>query len=216
VILLAGSHGNLWLSRDGRIGWGQDNLLVRSRSLFARAGYVTLVPDLAADLKGVPLYRTTGAHAEDIGFLVKHLRPMAGSVYLVGTSRATLSVANAATRLAGAGAPDAIVMASGMLMQLDRAHPSIETDLPQIASIKQPTLLVAHLQDVCAYSMPSSMAKFRALLTGAQRVDVVALSGGTERGDGEPCGPYSAHGFLGMDDEVVGTITRWLQALPSR
>ncbi len=29
VILLAGGHGNLRLSRDGAIGWGRRNLLVR-------------------------------------------------------------------------------------------------------------------------------------------------------------------------------------------
>ncbi|HZT47687.1 MAG TPA: hypothetical protein VFA64_06915 [Hyphomicrobiaceae bacterium] len=215
VILLAGGHGNLRLSRDGAIGWGRRNLLVRSRGLFADAGYVTLVPDMAADLEGTPLYRATLAHAQDIGFLVRHLRSMAGSVYLVGISRAALSVAKAASRLAGAAAPDAIVIASGQLMHVDRSQPSVETDIPQIARIRQPTLLVAHRQDVCAYSMPSSAAGFRALLTGAQRADVAVLSGGLS-GDGEPCGPDSAHGFLGMDGEVVDAITRWLEALPPR
>jgi hypothetical protein len=174
-----------------------------------------VVPDVAADLRGVALYRTSAGHAADIGFLVKHLRSTAASVYLVGISRSALSVANAASRLAGAAAPDAIVIASGQLMHVDSSQPSVETDIQQIANIRQPTLLLAHREDVCAYSMPSSIPRFRALLTGARRVDMIALSGG-QSGDGEPCGPDSAHSFLGQDGEVVEAIARWLQALPPR
>ena len=41
------------LTREGRIGWGGGNQLVRTRADYARAGFLTLVPDIAPDL--VPL-----------------------------------------------------------------------------------------------------------------------------------------------------------------
>ena len=71
VILLAGGHGRLDLGADGRIGWGAGNQLVRTRAAYARAGYLTLVPDIAPDLKtatGVlDRYRYGAPHARDIG-----------------------------------------------------------------------------------------------------------------------------------------------------
>src|SRR5262245_47710656 len=51
VILLAGGHGNLALGANGKIGWGAGNQLVRTRAGYAEAGFVTLVPDIAPDLK---------------------------------------------------------------------------------------------------------------------------------------------------------------------
>jgi hypothetical protein len=68
VILLAGSHGNLQLSDDGRLGWGAGNQLVRTRSEYARAGFVTALPDVAEDLRrpaggAVDGYRWSEAHA---------------------------------------------------------------------------------------------------------------------------------------------------------
>src|SRR5262245_32079603 len=112
VILLAGGHGNLGLGRDGRLGWGAGNQLVRTRADYSKAGFATLVPDIAPDLKrgsgGVPRYRWSADYARDIGAWVAHMRSIAGPVTLIGTSRAALSVAAAAARLsAGVKRPDA-------------------------------------------------------------------------------------------------------------
>ena len=218
VILLAGGHGNLDLSLDGAIGWGTDNQLVRTREHYVRQGFVTLVPDIAPDLKSgtsaADGYRMSAAHAEDIGELVAYVRTIAAPVYLVGTSRASLSVANAAARLVGRRAPDALVITAGMLMHMDEAHPSVQTSISGLERIAQPTLLLGHAHDRCAYT--ADMARtFVRLLKGASRVDVVVLSGG-EEGTGDPCGPRSHHGFLGIDEEVVRTIADWLRARPRR
>ena len=128
VILLAGGHGNLQLGKNGSIGWGKGNQLVRTRAAYAKAGFLTAVPDIAPDLKrgegGVPRYRWSEAYARDIGVLVKHLRGLSAPVYLVGTSRAALSVAKAATQLTGEEKPDAIVITSGLLTHVDDTQPS--------------------------------------------------------------------------------------------
>jgi hypothetical protein len=164
VILLAGGHGNLALGKDGSIGWGADNQLVRTRRGYAKAGFVTLVPDIARDLKQggsgvVPRYRWSEAYAKDIGALVIYLRGVAEPVYLVGTSRSALSVANAAARLEGPGHPDAIVITSGMLMHVDDRQPSVERTVGGLERITQPTFILFHARDGCAHTPASSVPR---------------------------------------------------------
>jgi hypothetical protein len=216
VILLAGGHGNLALTRDGHIGWGRGNQLVRTRADYARNGFVTLVPDIAPDLKrgaGVKQrYRFSRPHADDIGALVARLRTVAPPVYLVGTSRAALSVANAAVRLTGAKRPDAIVMTSGMLMPVDPYQPSVAATIGGLARMRQPVLLVFHADDACPYTQASSARAFKFLLAGTTKTDIALLRGGPA-GSGEPCEAFGHHGFFGQDAEVVTTVTNWLKTL---
>jgi len=217
VILLAGGHGNLQLGKNGSIGWGKGNQLVRTRAAYAKAGFLTAVPDIAPDLKrgegGVPRYRWSEAYARDIGVLVKHLRGLSAPVYLVGTSRAALSVAKAATQLTGEEKPDAIVITSGLLTHVDDTQPSAERNVGRLERISQPTLIVFHSKDGCRYSAPSSASRFKALLTKAAKVDIKILSGGTNTGS-NPCEADTHHGFQGQDAEVVGIVGDWLKALP--
>src|SRR5215470_5503868 len=51
VILFAGGNGRLDISTDGEIAKLRFNQLVRTRALYARAGYATLVPDIAPSFK---------------------------------------------------------------------------------------------------------------------------------------------------------------------
>lgn len=216
VILLAGGHGNLALGKDGRIGWGAGNQLVRTRAGYAKAGFLTAVPDIAPDLKRgngvVPRYRWSENYARDIGALVKHMRGLKEPVYLVGTSRAALSVAKAAVTLSGAESPDAIVVTAGMLVHVTDKQPSAQRNVGGLERIKQPTFIVYHEKDGCAYTPASSAPKAKALLTGAKPIDVRILKGGSA-GSGDPCEANSHHGFLGQDEEVVQVVTGWLKAL---
>ena len=215
VILLAGDHGILDLDPKGKIGWGSGNQLVRTRAMYAKAGFVTATPDVTTDLKavegGVPGFRWSAEYATDLGALVKHLRAIAPPVYLIGTSRAGLSVPTAAVRLTGDAAPDAIVITSGMLVHINDKQPSAERKAGRLERIKQPTLLVYHEKDACPHTPASSAERFRKLLTGAKKVDIKFLKGGSARG--EPCEARHYHGFEGIDGEVVRTITDWLKAL---
>ncbi|MFZ4806163.1 MAG: hypothetical protein ACOYLQ_02825 [Hyphomicrobiaceae bacterium] len=216
LVLLAGGHGNLAIAKGGAIGWGAKNQVVRTRSNYVGAGFVTAVPDVAPDLKdgegGKSGYRWSESHAKDLGAVVKHLRSFGKPVYIVGTSRAALSVANAAARLTGEEAPDAIVITSGMIAHFDDKHPSAQRNVGNLGRIKQPVLIVYHEKDGCAYTPASSAEPARKLFTGARKVDVQLLKGGSA-GSGDPCQAMSHHGFLGMDGDVVKTIATWLKAL---
>lgn len=85
VILLAGDNGRLDITANPaaeggfEIGRLTNNQLVRTRVHYAEAGFVTLVPDLAPDLKDgptdvVPNYRIEQPHADDIGAMATYLR----------------------------------------------------------------------------------------------------------------------------------------------
>jgi hypothetical protein len=216
VILLAGGHGNLALGKHGDIGWGAGNQLVRTRADYSKAGFATLVPDIAPDLKqgsgGVARYRWSQAYARDIGAYVAHMRAIAAPVTLIGTSRAALSVAKAAAHLLdGAERPDAIVITSGMLVHVDHRQPSVERNVSDLERIRQPILLLFHARDGCPYTPAASAARAKRLMPGAQRVDIVLLTGGSA--SGHPCEARSHHGFAGQDHEVVKMVTGWLRNL---
>jgi hypothetical protein len=71
-----------------------------------------------------------------------------------------------------------------------------------------PFLLVGHRKDACKYTLVSSFEPFRKWHGG--KVDVVLLDG--PEGQGDPCESRSAHGFIGIDDEVVMAVTGWIRA----
>ena len=215
VILLTGGDGLLNITTDGGMASGANNQLVRTRADYARAGFLTLVPDIADDFKTGDKsvangYRWSPEHAEDIGALVTWLRAKVAKVHLVGTSRAALSVANAATRLDGAARPDTIVITSGMLMQVNSRQPSAERSVGNLDRITMPVFLMYHRDDTCSVTPPDKVLPFKALLTKAASVDVAVLSGGHTQGD--PCEAMSYHGYLGIDGEVVQTVTAWLNS----
>lgn len=215
VILLSGGDGLLDITPDGRITSGANNQVVRTRADYARAGFLTLVPDIADDFKigGKSVangYRWSPEHAQDIGALVMWLRAKTPKVHLVGTSRAALSVANAATRLEGAEQPDTIAITSGMLMAVNDKQPSVERSVGHLDRITMPMLLMYHERDQCFVSPPDRVLPFKALLTKAASVDVVSMSGGSTKGDA--CEAQSYHGYLGIDGDVVKTVTAWLNS----
>jgi hypothetical protein len=72
-------------------------------------------------------------------------------------------------QLTGPERPDAIVITSGLLMNVDRTQPSAERNVGRLERITQTTFLVFHSKDACKYSNPSSASRFKALLTKAAK-----------------------------------------------
>lgn len=217
VILLAGGHGNLDLGRDGRIGWGARNQVVRTRHEYAARGLVAIVPDVATDFKAgsgtAAEYRWSESHARDLAVLTAYAAELAKPVYVVGTSRAALSVAALASRAELQPQPDAVVITSGMLMDTGGAQPSVQRNVANLERMRGPMLLVFHKDDRCPFTPPASAEAFRALARGARTFDIKLLSGGAAA-QSDPCEALSAHGFIGLDREVVDTVVTWLERQP--
>jgi dienelactone hydrolase len=225
VILFAGGHGRLDIAPSGAIGQLGGNQLVRTRELYRRAGLLTLVPDLAPDMKqgasGVlNRYRASRAYADDMGAMVAYLRGLgARRVVVVGTSRGTLSIANGVSRLKGAGAyrPDAQVLTSGFWKVGSAAEGFTVWKLAgqgNAGSMNLPALLVWHKDDTCAYTLPADIPSFgRWLEGGGAKVTLKEFTGGPPA-QSDVCQARAPHGFLGLDAEVVAAIADWVGQLP--
>jgi hypothetical protein len=205
IVLLAGGLGVLDIDGNGRIRSLSGNQLIRTRAAYVAAGYAVAAPDIATDLKNTRAYRAAATHGQDIAAVIAHMRKIKGPVALVATSRGAISAATTMLKQS-ATLPDALVITSGML----RGSFSAET-MGNPASIKAPVLLIAHQDDTCSVTLPADMAGYAARLTGSRKVETITLSGGV-RSQVDPCEADGPHGFAGIDQKVVDTITAWLKA----
>jgi hypothetical protein len=223
VILFAGANGRLDITAGGEITKLRFNQLVRTRALYAQAGYATLVPDIAPSFKSgatgvVDSYRANRAFAQDIGAMVKYLRGVAPKpVVAIGTSRGSLSVANAVGKLKPdqEARPDAAVLTSAFL----KVGAGVQgLTVWKIANgdarlLDVPTLLAWHVADTCVHTLPSAVGPFRTWHQGSGRkLAEKSFSGGLPA-ESEPCEARAPHGFYGLDPEVVNAVTGWIGGL---
>ena len=220
VILLAGGHGKLSITPDGTISWGKLNQLVRTRADYAKAGFNVLVPDIAPDLKTssgvVNGYRAGVSNATDIGAEVKYMRGLKGPVVLIGTSRGTISAANAVGRL-NSNRPDGLVLTSAFFGSKpnDFTVQKMAGNDPQRFNL--PLLVVHHRRDECAGTAAGSVQPFKTWYEkSGRKLDVAWMEGGSPP-KSDDCEAQSPHGFYGIDDKVVASISTWIKAqnLPS-
>lgn len=220
VALLPGGSGHVNLDDNGCPRGLKGNSLVRSIPIFNAAGFGTALIDAPSDFHGddgLAGFRTTVQHAEDLGKLIADLRARTqGIVWVVGTSRGSISAANAATRLSGPSAPDGIVLTSALMSGQSAAKKGwvAQTvfDLP-LENIRLPLLVIGHAADKCVRSPPDAMGKIAAR-TQAIRQQVVTVSGGPGY-DGPPglnaCEGRAPHGFVDQESEVAAGIARFIR-----
>lgn len=208
VLLLAGGHGGLQLSPDGKMSWGEGNFLMRTRQAFAAQGLLVVVIDAPSDRQSPPYlgdFRQRPEHAQDLGHVLRWLRETAKvPVWLVGTSRGTQSAAYAATELQGAAGPDGIVLTSSILSDTDsRPLPAMPLE-----RIRIPVLVVHHERDGCKHCAYADVPRLMGGLVHASRKQLLSFTGGTSQGN--PCQARAYHGFNGIENEVVARIAGWL------
>lgn len=220
LILLPGGGGFLKLQGNGCPRRLKGNSLVRSRALFHRGGFVTALVDAPDDhhrREGLGGFRIEVAHAEDIGKVIADVRRRTNlPVWLVGTSRGTISAVNAASRLSGERAPDGLVLTSPLTSGRDGAykpwvaHSVFNLDL---ARIRMPVLVVVHASDKCVRT-PPGLGRDIIEKTNAGREQFATVTGGPGA-DGErglkACKGRSPHGFIGQEAEVAAGIVRFIR-----
>jgi dienelactone hydrolase len=209
VLLMAGNDGVLDIDASGTIGSTslRENHLVRTRASYVKAGYAVFVPDVASDLKRTPRFRFGPVYGQDVAAIVAAARQVARPVAIIGTSKGALSVM-AVFAKQSAVLPDAAVISSGALMGSDNAQ-----GIGDPSSVRVPVLLLRHRQDFCRITPPADADRFRALLTGAPKVDIVTLDGGGPANNfADACGAWHYHGFYGIDDRAVAATVQWLGA----
>jgi hypothetical protein len=212
VVLMAGGDGALDLDAKGNIGSAlRGNHLMRTRADYVKAGYAVFVPDIASDQRGTRGYRFSTDYANDVAAVIAEARKVAPRVAIVGTSRGALSVAAVFTKQSSVR-PDAAIISSGVLMGNDGGAGSAST-MGDLSRVYVPVLLLRHRLDACRVTPPADADRFKALLTGAPKVDIVTLEGGGPRSSAaDPCGAAHYHGFNGIDDQAVAATVEWLRA----
>lgn len=208
VILFPGGKGNIGISEQG-IG-SEGNFLVRTRQNFAKHGFITAVIDVPSDRKKLFKFRKTKKHAKDIKAVMIYLRNRhpGKPLWLVGTSRGTISVANVASRITGKQVPDGIVLTSSVTRKSKKGLDSLE-DI-NLSAITAPTYIVHHKNDSCKVTPFKDIPSIMDSLSSVSVKEMKSFTGGWDTG--KPCKGQSHHGFLGIEDKVVDSIAGWIKA----
>ena len=220
LVLLPGGAGFADLDKAGCARKLTGNSLIRTQDLFQKEGFATALVDAPSDHRGedgLGGVRISPLHAEDLGKVISDLRKRTKlPVWLVGTSRGSISAVNAASRLAGEQAPDGLVITSPLTSGNPRGRKAWVAQTVfsvPLEAIKVPVLVVVHAADACIRTPPSLGASILARTNGV-REQAVTVTGGA-KGAGAPgvdaCGGSAPHGFLGQEKEVTAGIIRFIR-----
>jgi hypothetical protein len=211
ALLLIGGDGNIRLRmEEGRVRFQQGNFLPRARREFIRNGVLPVILDNPSDQQAGDgmsnAFRESREHATDVRAVAAEVKKRYPGlpVFVVGTSRSTVSAAYLASALENelAGA----VLTSSLFF-FDQRQRSVALAGFNWSKLKMPLLLVHHAEDNCA-ATPYHEAQ-----RAARRVALVSVRGGKPPESG-PCEPFAQHGFYGREAETVDAIAAWMLGKP--
>ena len=190
----------LFVGGDGVVAHVQGNFLLRVRSRFVEQGISVAVFDAPSDQSAgmSTAYRTGASQAQDVSAVVRFLKSKAEvPVWLVGTSRGSVSAASAAAQL-----PQQV---SGVVLTSSVWSGTISA----LGQIAVPTLIVHNRDDGCSLSPFAGAEAAVVQLTRAPAKELLAVSGGSLRGN--PCDALSPHGYYQVEDKVVPSVIAWIK-----
>lgn len=199
VLLFNGGAGVVGLSRG--IPRPGANFLVRSRAYFTARGLHVALYDPSPDIGPMRDFeRMSEAHRLEVAALIADLRRRSGveKVYLVGTSRGTVSAAYIGLHMG-----DAVVLTSSLFVAGGRNGYGLSGF--DYKALNKPLLFVHHVDDACAYTPHSEAKKL------GNTYPLITVLGG-ENFTGDPCEPWGAHGFRGREQATVNAIVDWLES----
>jgi hypothetical protein len=190
VILIPGGSTTQKIGADGE-GSNGGNFVMRIRALLLRAGFALAYVEDPADLRA----------------LVARMRAVKRPVFFLSTSNGTAVAARNAANL-GADGPDGVVLTS-TVTKMSQRFPFNATSV-NLAKITVPVLFVENTNDGCSAAPPAGvnglMARF------PKGADVTRIDVTSSELIGDPCEPYSPHGYLGIEIDVTNQIMTWMRA----
>jgi predicted alpha/beta-hydrolase family hydrolase len=209
AVMFPGGEGLLRLhTESGSVKfWQGSNFLVRTRGMFRDDEVAVAIVDAPSDQQRAGMddgFRTGRAHVEDIVAVVSDLRKRfpGAKLFLVGTSRGTLSAAYAGRSLGDA--VDGVVLTSSVFYPGGRGIGLYGFDF---GAIRAPLLFVHNVHDACRgcpYGPAESLGR---------RFQLISVSGG-KPAQSDPCEPLAAHGYFGREEETVKAIKNWMLGRP--
>jgi len=76
-------------------------------------------------------------------------------------------------------------------------------------NVRVPALVVANLADRCGFAPSDAAKSIAADMSDSPDVKVAIVSGGIRQSISD-CGPYTPHGYYGMEDQVVDLVNNWM------
>jgi hypothetical protein len=214
AVLFPGSGGLIHLrSEGGSPKFAGGNFLVRSRAEFVKRGVIAAILDAPSDLQSgwgmSDDFRLGGDHFTDISVVVADLnkRFPGVAVFLIGTSRGTISAAALGARF-GARVAGAVLTAT-MFRAAGRNsnEPGPGLSRFDFATIQVPLLFAHHVSDQCRYTPYGDAARY------SEKFPLITVWGGLPP-QSTPCEARSHHGFLGKESETVEQIVNWMLKKP--
>ena len=205
VLLFPGGGGGFGSVDHGRAT--SHNFLVRSAPWFVADGFNVAIFGRPSDSQDLGYADRVGeAHLTDIAKVLEFVKRQAPQpVWLVGTSRGTVSATAAAIRLQGEIA--GLVLTSSVVS--DRKPEAVTRQA--LDAIKVPVLVVHHSKDACPVCPPQEVpAILRGLRNAPVKKEIMVSAG--ENPQGDVCAGQHWHGFIGMEREAVDLIASWIKA----
>ena len=214
AILFPGSGGRIQLRSDGgQPKFAGGNFLVRSRAEFVKRGVIAAIVDAPSDHQGGwgmrDEFRLGEDHAVDIGAVIADLKKRLPHLplFLIGTTRGTISAAVLAARLGPSIA--GTVLTATMFRPAGRRsnEPGPGLSKFDFGSIQVPLLFAHHVSDLCSVTPYGDAARF------SDKFPLITVWGGLPP-ESSPCEARSQHGFLGKESETVEQIVNWMLKKP--
>lgn len=205
VMLMPGGGGGFGRIVDGQPTSG--NFLVRSREYFSAQGFNVAVVGRASDQGDLDYgYRTSEEHVGDLKKVVEALkRESPAPVWMIGTSRGTVSTAAAAIAFGNEQLAGIVLTSSVTNQKKQGAVPS-----QKLGDIRIPVLVMHHANDACSVCRPYEVPRILSGLEHSPAKKQIIVSGG-ENPSGDPCEGQHYHGFIGMEKEAVDIIANWIK-----
>jgi pimeloyl-ACP methyl ester carboxylesterase len=207
VVLYSGGAGGY--GRIGEDGWpGSNNFLIRSAKLFAAHPFNVVLVGRATDVSDLDgVARISDNHDQDNRAIFRAIKAKSPApIWLVGTSKGTISATAAAIRDGGHDIAGIVLSSSVTSYRMKGAVPAQDLE-----KITVPVLVVHHEKDACKFCAPYEAKNIASGLKNSPIKKTVLVSGGADP-SGDPCEPMHYHGYIGMEKEVVDLIAAWIKS----
>lgn len=214
VLFLKGGKGVFGLENDaGIIKTKQGRALIDSlASNMTANGIIVVIVDAPSDkANGFDFtFRTREEHLNDIEAVVRYVTASYEvPAWLFGHSAGTLSAAGMGIHfpkeivglILAAPATEMVVTWGGIY----DTHPNGILDM-DLSRITVPALIVYHRDDKCVGAPPANIPHLAKAINGSDTVEIREGKGYK----GNPCGPFSAHAFYGVENDIFKTVALYM------
>jgi len=215
LVLFIGDTGLQAFTQQGDQMSYSTSFMSRTTPLFLAQGYAVLLVNAPSDHpSGMSrTFRQSSANAQDISMIIdfllsKSIKP----IFLVGTSRGTISVENYASTNPNDSRISGIVLTSTYgPLELQVLVKNVTLQMP---GVPLPVLFVHNVFDGCSETPFQAAVDFSKTFTSSSKLDFIKVQDQLAS-DHDPCGAMSAHGFKGAENQVVKNITDWTSQIQS-